>query len=157
MRPAFIHTLFCLLLPCLLIAQKRNVKPVKESLIISCILNDAKEPAPEKEAFDMGTEELKLVLQSATDTVVKASMDGVVSTIQREPEGTYELVYYHNDYWFWLSGLTKVTVSKNAKIKNGQPIGIIEAGKKIELLLFDFETPADPKKYLNCPSFQPLK
>ena len=72
-------------------------------------------------------------------------------TIQKDAEdGTWEIVFYHKDYWFWLSGLTSVVVRKDQKVKAGDILGHLETGKKIELLLYDFETPIDPKKYLKC-------
>jgi hypothetical protein len=49
-----------------------------------------------------------------------------------------------------LSGLSKPVVKKNQKIKMGEPIGYLHPGEKIELLLYDFETPLDPKKYMKC-------
>ncbi len=137
--------LIFLFLPLTLLAQK------KDSLRLTCLLNDAKERAPEKQGVDFGVKELKIVLSSATDTLVKACTDVVISTIQRDADdGSWEIVFYHKDYWFWLSGLTKVVVRKDQKLKTGDILGHLETGKKIELLLYDFETPIDPKKYMKC-------
>lgn len=137
--------LIFLFLPLSLLAQK------KDSLRLTCLLNDATEPAPEKQGVDFGVKELKIVLSSATDTLVKACTDVVISTIQRDSDDdTWEIVFYHKDYWFWLSGLTKVVVRKDQKLKRGDILGHLESGKKIELLLYDFETPIDPKKYMKC-------
>jgi len=41
-------------------------------------------------------------------------------------------------------------VRKDQKVKAGDPIGHLLPGQKIELLLYDFETPVDPKKYMTC-------
>jgi len=139
------------------LSQQGRRPAVKDSLRLSCLLLNANEAVPEKAAIDLGTKELKLILSSLTDTALLAPADGIVSTIQRETDGNYELVYYHNDYWIWISGITKPTVSRNARIKTGQAIGIVNPGQKIELLLFDFETPADPRDYLQCPSFKRLQ
>jgi len=134
-----------LFVPFSLMAQK------KDSLRLTCLLNDAGEPAPEKQGLDFGTKELKIVLTSPTDTLVKACTDAVISTIQKDAEdGTWEIVFYHKDYWFWLSGLTSVVVRKDQKVKSGDILGHLETGRKIELLLYDFETPIDPKKYMKC-------
>jgi hypothetical protein len=46
--------------------------------------------------------------------------------------------------------LSKVAVRKDQKVKTGDTIGHLLPGQKIELLLYDFETPVDPKKYMNC-------
>ena len=65
--------LIFLFLPLSLLAQK------KDSLRFTCLLNDATEPAPEKQGVDFGVKELKIVLSSATDTLVKACTDVVIS------------------------------------------------------------------------------
>ncbi len=132
-------------LPFSLLAQK------KDSLRLTCLLNDASEPAPEKKSVDFGTKELKIVLSSPTDTLVKACTEAVISTIQKDADDdTWEIVFYHKNYWFWLSGLSKVAVRKDQKVKTGDTLGYLDTGKKIELLLYDFETPIDPKKYMKC-------
>ena len=132
-----------LCLPLHLLAQK------KDTLRLTCLLNNATEHQ-EKQAVNMGPKELKLILSSTTDTVVKACADAVISTIQRDEEGKWDVVFNQKDYWFWLTGVSKVTVKKDQRIKAGDTIGIIQPGEKIELLLYDFETPLDPKKYMNC-------
>jgi hypothetical protein len=129
------------------LAQKGR-KQVKDSLSISCILLNAKDITPQKR--EDGMEELKLVLSSESDTTVRAGMDAVISKVQRTQEGKWEVVYYHQDYWFWMSGISKVTVKPNQKVKAGDAIGINETGEPVELLVYDFETPVDPKKYLKC-------
>ena len=132
-----------LCLPVHLLAQK------KDTLRLTCLLNNAIEHQ-EKQAVNTGPKELKLILSSTTDTVVKACTDAVISTIQRDEEGKWDVVFNKKDYWFWLTGVSKVIVKKDQKIKAGDTIGIIQPGEKIELLLYDFETPLDPKKYMNC-------
>ncbi|MGZ8557431.1 MAG: M23 family metallopeptidase [Chitinophagaceae bacterium] len=131
-------------LPLQLFAQK------KDSLRLACLLDNVTVHAPEKPAINLGQTEPKIILSSASDTVVKACADVVISTVQRDEEGKWEIVFNHKNYWFWLSGLTKVVVRKDQRIKTGETIGHLETGKKIELLLYDFETPLDPKKYMNC-------
>jgi len=137
--------LMLLFLPPGLLAQKTD------TLKLACLLNDAIE-LTEKQAVNLGQKELKLVLASSTDTLVKSCADVVISTIGRDADdGTWEVLFQHKkNYWFWLSGLNKVVVKKDQKIKTGEVIGHLEIGKKIELLLYDFETPLDPKKYMNC-------
>jgi len=36
------------------------------------------------------------------------------------------------------------------QVKTGQALGYLEPGDQVELLLYDFETPIDPRKYMNC-------
>jgi hypothetical protein len=138
-----------LLVPSLLLAQNRRRTQVKDSLNLSCLLFQATDVTPKEDRAD-GQKELKLVLSSNTDTIVKACMDGVISKVQRDQEGKWEVVFYHNDYWFWLTGITKVAVKPNQKVKAGQAIGYNEPGEPVELLVYDFETPVDPKKYMRC-------
>jgi len=134
-----------LFLPFCLLAQK------KDTLRLTCLLNDVTEQPAEKKGVDLGVKELKIVLSSSTDTLVKACTDAVISTIQKDTDdGTWEIVFQHKNYWFWLSGLSQVVVRKDQKVKTGDIIGYLDTGKKIELLLYDFETPVDPKKYMNC-------
>jgi hypothetical protein len=132
-----------LCLPLHLLAQK------KDSLRLTCLLNNAM-AHEEKPAVNPGQKELKLILSSSTDTLVKACTDAVISTIQKDEEGKWEIVFNRKDYWFWLTGVSKVTVRKDQRVKAGETIGIIAPGEKIELLLYDFETPLDPKKYMRC-------
>jgi Peptidase family M23 len=136
-----------LFLSCLAQAQKTPVK--KDSIRISCLLMDAKVLPEEKQAIDMG-KEIKLAISSATDTAVKAVIDGVVTNIQQDEQGAFEVVFYHNDYWFWVSGIAKATVRKGQKLKRGDTIGIAPAGARIELLMYDFETLVDAKRYMDC-------
>ena len=133
-----------LCLPFTVLAQK------KETLRLVCLLNNATEPPPEKQGINLGAKELKIVLSSLTDTLVKACTDAVISKLERDEEGKWDIVFYHKNYWFWLSGLSKVVVRKDQKVKTGDTLGHLMPGQKIELLLYDFETPIDPKKYMNC-------
>ena len=133
-----------LFLPLGLLAQK------KDTLRLACLLDHAVEAPQEKPTVNSGPIELKIVLSSPTDTVVKACTDARVSSVQKDDDGKWEVVFFQKDYWFWLSGLTKAYVTKNQKVKTGQALGYLEPGEKIELLLYDFETPMDPRKYMNC-------
>jgi hypothetical protein len=81
---------------------------------------------------------------------VKACADAVISVVQKDEEGKMEIVFYHKNYWFWLSGVSKAVVRKDQKVKAGEVIGHLQPGEKLELLLYDFETPMDPKKYMKC-------
>jgi hypothetical protein len=143
-----------LLIACSSTAQKRvatrGAAQKKDSLgVLACPLNGGYQPAQPKQAYEYDKPPLNIILTSATDSVVRASIDGVVSKVQRGEEG-YEIVFYHNDYWFWYSGISKTAVRANQKIKAGDALGYIEPGQQIELLIYDFETPIDPKKYLDC-------
>ena len=120
--PKYLLLVF-LCLPLHLLAQK------KDSLRLTCLLNNATEHQ-EKQAVNMGTKELKIILSSTTDTLVKACADAVISTIQKDEEGKWDIVFNQKDYWFWLTGVSKVTVKKDQRIKAGDTIGIIQPGEK---------------------------
>ena len=122
----------------------------KDSLQLSCPLNDAVEPAAEKPPYSLGVPQPKLILTSPSDTTVKACTSGTVTNVMRDEDGKWEVMFNNKDYYFWYSGLSKTNVRKGQKLQNGQGIGIIKPGDKIELMVYDFETPVDPKKYLNC-------
>ncbi len=131
-------------------AQRRGKPVKKDSLVLVCPLEAATYHAPEKGAYDMGVDEPHVIISSDTDTLVKASFSGKVTTIQRSDEGLWELVFHHDDYWFWYTGLEKVKAIKNQTFKAGDVIGIVKPGAKMELRIYDFETPLDPKNYLPC-------
>ncbi|MEI9808164.1 MAG: M23 family metallopeptidase [Bacteroidota bacterium] len=143
MQTCLLAVFFCL--PFGVLAQK------KDSLkLLSCPLNEAVEPPAEKPAYSLGVEQPKIILTSASDTTVKACINGTVTNVMRDEDGKWEVMFNNKDYYFYYSGITKVKVAKGQKLQGGEAIGIIKPGDKIELMIYDFETPLDPKKYLNC-------
>lgn len=146
-----LNILLILLLVAAAISAQPRKKIKKDSLqVMPCMLENAKEPPVEKLSYDPGVTELKLEIVSDSDTVLKAPVDATVSIIQRDENGTTEIVFFHDDYYFWVSGITRADVYKNKKVKKGDKLGFVAPGKKIEILLYDFETPMDPKKYFEC-------
>ncbi len=133
---------FCL--PFCMAAQK------KDTLKLSCPLNEAVEPAPEKQPYSLGIEELKIVLKSPSDTTVKACINGTITNVMRDDDGTWMVMFRHDDYYFLYSGISKTSVRKGQKVQNGDAIGMLKPGEKIEFQVYDFETALDPKKYLDC-------
>ena len=135
--------------------QKRVVNraagKVKDSLgVLTCPLNGGYQPVQAKQAYEYDKPPLNIILTSNTDSTVRASIDGTVSKVQYGDEGKYEIVFFHNDYWFWYSGIGKAAVRANQKIKAGDVLGYIQPGDQIEILIYDFETPIDPKRYIDC-------
>ena len=131
-------------LPLSLPAQK------KDSLKLTCPLNEAIEPPAEKQPYSLGVVELKIVLKSPTDTTVKACSSGAITNVMRDEDGTWTVMLNSKDYYFLYSGITKTSARKGQRVKAGDPIGYLKPGEKIEFQLYDFETPLDPKKYLSC-------
>jgi peptidase M23-like protein len=132
------------ILPYNLAAQK------KDTLKLSCPLNAAFEPPKEKAPYSLGIEQPKIILASASDTTAKAVVTGTITTVMRDEDGKWEVMLNYKDYYLWYSGLSKALVKKGQKVQNGEAIGILNAGEKLELMLYNFEDPIDPKKYLQC-------
>ncbi|MEO5564839.1 MAG: M23 family metallopeptidase [Chitinophagaceae bacterium] len=129
-------------------AQKNKASAKKDTLRISCPLTGAVEVI-EKQAYSMG-KEFKIILSSPSDTTVKAGIAGTVSNLQQDEDKKWIVVVYYKNYYLWYSGISKPTVKEDQKVKAGDTLGFIETGGKLELHVFDFETPVDPKKYLDC-------
>ena len=116
----------------------------------ACPLRDAKAHVDSAALRLFGSQDLKLIISSATDSLVKSTADAVITAVQKEEDGSYEIVFNYEDFWFWLSGIEQPLVRPQQRVKKGEPIGKLHPGAKLEILLFDFETPADPLDYLPC-------
>jgi hypothetical protein len=127
------------------IAQKKTAAPPPR---LVCPLTEATEVF-EKQPYSLG-KELKIILSSPSDTTVKAGVAGTVTNVQMDEERKYIVILEFKNYYFWYGGITKPLVKEDQKIKAGDPLGIIAPGGKLELHFFDFETPLDPKKVLDC-------
>lgn len=138
---------------CLLIAL--SIIPVlvsaqKDSVWLQCPLNFATVVPPPKNVIHYDEPDLCIVLASVPDTIVKACYSGRVTNVQQTDDGKWDVVFFYKDFYFWYSGLTKVIVRRNENLKIGQPVGTIGSGDRIEMLMFNFETPMDPARYLDC-------
>jgi hypothetical protein len=122
----------------------------KDSIWLQCPLNNATVVPPPKNVIHYNEPDFCIVLVSLPDTVVKACFKGKVTNVEQTDDGKWDVVFYDKDYYFWYSGLSKLVVRKNDNLKMGQPVGYITQGDKIEMLLFKFETPLDPTRYLDC-------
>lgn len=130
-------------LPAALLAQK-------DSVWLKCPLDEAIIVPPPKNVMKFDEPDLCIGLVSVPDTTVKACITGRVSNVIRNEDEKWDVVFYYRDYYFWYSGLTKVLVKKNDNLKQGQAIGYIAPGDKLELSLYKFETPLDPTYYFDC-------
>jgi hypothetical protein len=127
------------------IAQKNPTAPLPRLI---CPLNEATEVF-EKQPYSLG-KELKIILSSPSDTTVKAGLNGTVTNLQQDEDQKWVIVFNFKNYYFWYGGISKPMVKEDQKIKQGEPLGIMAPGGKLELHFFDFETPLDPKKVLDC-------
>jgi hypothetical protein len=121
-----------------------------DSIGLSCPLANAVEAPIEKKSYDLGISQPKLILTSTSDTIAKACSAGIVTNVMKDEDGRWELMFQDNNHLFWYSGLKKVAVVKGQKIQKGEAVGLLKPGAKLELMLYDFETPLDPKLYLPC-------
>ena len=121
-----------------------------DSLKLICPLNEAAETHAEKQSYSLGGEEVKVVLTSATDTIVKACTKGTVTNVMPNGDGTWIVMFNSSDYLFVYSGITKPSAGKGQRLQSGETIGFLKPGAKLEFRLSDSESPLDPKKYLSC-------
>lgn len=142
---------FCLLAAMLAVfvsSAQNNAFP------LVCPLNDASVVPPPKNAVKFDEPDLCIVLTSIPDTVVKSLGIGRITNVENTEETGYGVVLFvkvgGKDYYFWYTGMNKLLVKRNDVVKPGQPIGYISPGNKIELTMYEFETPVDPLKYLDC-------
>ena len=144
-----ITLIWSLMMPCTLMAQNDSIR-------LFCPLNEAVVVPPPKNIIHYDVPDLCIVLQSIPDSVVKACSAGTITNVTKSEEenGGWEVVmftrYKNKEYYFWYSGLEKISVRRNEGVKMGQPLGIIKPGGKIELLMYDFETQVDPTRFLDC-------
>ena len=78
-------------------------------------------------------------LISTTDSVVKAVFKGTVSKIIQLPNSRYAVIIKHGQYFTVYSNLSKVSVSENQPIKQGQKLGIIRKSKSQKYPVLNFQ------------------
>ncbi|MES1224195.1 MAG: M23 family metallopeptidase, partial [Bacteroidota bacterium] len=120
-----------------------------DSLKLLCPVPGAVMLSPSQEGVGYKGD-VKVIFKSAADTLFLAPADGKIDLITTGEGGKYEIVMHYYNYNLWFTGISKVLVKQNDTPKKGQPIGRINPGDEVELLLFDDEEPVDPKKYLDC-------
>lgn len=144
------------LLPILLLLLPYYILAQTDSIRLSCPLTEAVIAPPPKNAAGVPEGDLCIVVQSKGDTAVKAVVSGKITSVEQNPDepGKWDIVFFtkfkNRDFYFWYTGVGTPIVRRNQVVKDGQPLGFIKAGDKIEMLMYDFETPVDPSKYINC-------
>ena len=121
---------------------------------LPCPLEEATVVPPPKNAVKFDEPDLCVVLMSIPDTVVKSVGTGRITNTENTEESGMGVVLFAKingkDFYFWYTGMNKLLVKRNDVVKPGTPIGYISPGSKIELTMYEFETPVDPIKFLNC-------
>lgn len=135
-------------LPLAMLAQ------VDTTFRLQCPLLDATVVPPPKNAIQYDPPDLCIVLMSKPDTVVKSVIDARVTNTEIDEDGKHGVVLFARikgqDYYFWYTGMTRALVRRHDVVKAGQPVGNIAPGGRVEMLMYQFETPIDPTKYLDC-------
>ena len=103
-----------------------------------------------KEAFTWDPPDKKVIMISKIDTAIRSCIDGKVSSINPTEDGTYEIVIYYRDYYFWYYGITKALVNINQLVKAGQVLGTYKPGQEMEFRMFKDELPIDSREFLEC-------
>lgn len=122
----------------------------QDSVWLHCPLDQAIVVPPPKNIMKFDEPDLCIVLVSIPDTVVKAVVTGRVSNVVQNDDGKWDVVFYYRDYYFWYSGLSKPLVRRGDNLKTGQPVGYIPVGGNLEFLMYNFETPMNPVRFLSC-------
>lgn len=121
---------------------------------LPCPLEEATVVPPPKNAVKFDEPDLCVVLMSIPDTVVKSVGTGRITNTENTEESGFGVVLFAKvngkDFYFWYTGMNKLLVKRNDVVKPGTPIGYISPGSKIELTMYEFETPVDPIKFLSC-------
>lgn len=142
----------CLLVFSLMVALNSSAQ--QNTFPLPCPLNEATVVPPPKNAVKFDEPDLCVVLMSVPDTLVKAVGTGRITNTENTEESGFGLVMFAKingkDYYFWYTGMNKLLVRRNDVVKPGQAIGTISPGSKIELTMYEFETPVDPIKFLDC-------
>lgn len=145
--------LICLCFAGLLVSGAGSAQdPIK----LRCPLDHATVVPPPKNQMQLDQVDLCIVLVSIPDTIVKACTAARITNVSPSPDddGKWDVVmfrkYNNKEYYFWYVGIDRSLVKRLENVKEGQPLGYVKSGNKIEMLMFDFETPVDPLKHMVC-------
>lgn len=103
-----------------------------------------------KEAFTWDPQDVKVIMISKVDTIVRSVITGAISNVNETEDKKYEIVVYYKNYYFWYDGLAKSLVKKGQNVVAGQSIGTYTLGNELELRMFKHETQVDPRNFLEC-------
>ena len=139
---------------CLLAVLLQPASLMAQNIRLMCPLNDAIIVPPPKNVIHYDEPDLCIVLQSVPDSIVKSVGTGRVTNTEFTDESKGGVVLFvklnGKDYYFWYIGMNKLLVKRNDVVKLGQPLGYISPGERVELMMYEFETPVDPINYLDC-------
>lgn len=121
----------------------------KDTIALKCPFEHGSGREP-KEAFTWDPPDLKVIMISNVDSVIRSATSGIVTNLNPVEDNKYEIVINFKDFYFWYYGVAKPLVVKGNSVKAGQPIGLYTFGMELEFRMFKFEEPVDPRNYLEC-------
>src|SRR5258706_7825031 len=127
---------------CSLFAQKDSVR-------LACPFEHGSGREP-KEAFTWEPKDLKIIMISRIDSIVRSCINGTVSNVNATEDGRYEIVIYKDNLYFWYYGVAKPLVKKGEKVAARKAIGTYTFGTELEFRMFRDEQQLDPRNLLEC-------
>jgi hypothetical protein len=121
----------------------------KDPVSLACPFEHGSGREP-KEAYTWEPKDLKVILISKVDSVVRSCVDGAVSNVNTTEDGRYEIVVFHNNLYFWYYGVAKPLVKKGDKVTARMAIGTYTFGTELEFRMFRNEEQLDPRNLLEC-------
>lgn len=94
--------------------------------------------------------EYGVMITSKTDTIVKAVHQAQVVIVTRTEDSKFDVVLFYKEMYFWYAGIKMPKVSTGARVKAGDEIGTYEPGDLLEIMMFEFEEPVNPRRFLKC-------
>jgi hypothetical protein len=102
------------------------------------------------EPFTWDPADKKVILVSLKDTIIRNSIDAKVLAVMPDEEGTYQIIMFRDEYYFWYTGVKKPLVAKGQNVQAGQAVATYIIGTEVEFRMFKDEDPVDPRELLDC-------
>jgi hypothetical protein len=125
-----------------------------DELVLDCPLaNGAPKTIRASDRDYQFTSEDGVVFVSKTDSIVLAIHTGLVLSVERADDKTYDMIVGFKDYYFVYSGILSPTVKRFSKLKPGDIVGTYKPGALLELTVYLIDKPISPamvRKYMKC-------
>ena len=121
----------------------------KDSIRLACPFEHGSGREP-KEPFTWEPKDEKIIMISKMDTLVRSCIDATVSNVNITEDGTYEIVIYYKNLYFWYYGVAKPLVKKGDNVAARKTIGLYKPGTELEFRMFRDEDQLDPRNLLEC-------
>lgn len=94
--------------------------------------------------------EYGVMITSKTDTIVKAVHQGLILVVNRTEDSKFDVLLFYKEMYFWYAGVKMPKVTRGTRVKAGDVIGTYEPGDLLELMMFEFDEPINPRRFLKC-------